>query len=131
MSVQDDRESADLAKRFAGLIARGEIAAEGLYAEGGLGWHNFDELWAPIEEAPQRMGAVRTVVPDFHAEDIVTHPWPGGFAVEYAFVGTSVRGQSVRIVGCIVATVADGRITRLKEYVDTAQAAPVLAALQP
>ena len=125
----DEKESATLAGRVARLMARGEIMEPGLYADGARGWHNFDEVWAPIAEGPARMAAVRTAVPDFHAEDIVPHPWPGGFALEYAFVGTTIRGDKVRIVGCIVATVAGGRITQMKEYVDTAQAMQALAAL--
>jgi ketosteroid isomerase-like protein len=122
-------ESAKLAERFARLIGRGEIEEANLCAPDAQGWHNTDELWAPMTEAPARMAFVRTIVPDFHAVDIVSYPWPGGFAVEYVFVGTSTRGEKIRIVGCVVATVAGGLITRVKEYVDSAHASAILAAL--
>ncbi len=128
---QNEQTSARLAERFGQLIAQGEIEASDLYSADGQGWHNTDEVWASLKEAGQRMAAVRSVVPDFHAEDVVAHPWPGGFAMEYVFVGTSVRGEKVRIPGCIVATVAERRINRIKEYVDSAHAAPLMGALAP
>jgi hypothetical protein len=121
--------SESAAKRLAARIARGEITEPGLYADGALGWHNTDEVWAPMADAPLRMAAVRTVAPDFHAEDLELHSWAGGFAVQYVFVGKLVGGADLRIVGCIVARVDDGQFTRLQEYVDSAHAAPLAAAL--
>lgn len=119
------------ASRFAELIAAGKIDAPGLYAPDATGWHNTDEVWAPMATAPERMAAVRKFVPDFHAQEIVTHPWAGGFAVQYAFVGTSVDGAEIRIPGCIVAVLGDdGLIQRVQEYVDSAHAAPLTKALE-
>ena len=43
----------------------------------------------------------------------------GGFVVQYAFVGTA-PGDRIRIVGCLVATVREGKITPMREYVDSA-----------
>lgn len=125
-AIDDSRKAGE---RLAALISRGEIAEEGLYAPDAKGWHNTDEVWAPMSEAPLRMAAVRQIVPDFHAEDVVVHPFTGGFAMQYVFVGTSTAGKTVRIVGCIVAGVEGGRITRLQEYVDSAHAAPLVEAL--
>jgi hypothetical protein len=111
--------SAQAASRLAKLIARGEIAEEGLYAGGATGWHNTDEVWAPMTEAPGRMAAIRRVVPDFHAEEIEMYAWAGGFVIQYAFVGTA-PGDRIRIVGCLVGTVVGKEIVRLREYVDSA-----------
>lgn len=117
--ISETELAARAASRLAKLIARGEIAEEGLYAEGATGWHNTDEIWAPMSEAPGRMAAIRRVVPDFHAEEIETHAWAGGFVIQYAFVGTA-SGDRIRIVGCLVGTVVDREIVRLREYVDSA-----------
>jgi hypothetical protein len=114
--------AASAAVRVAKLLARGEIAEEGLYAAEAEFWHNTDELWAPIGEAPERMAAIRRVVPDFHAEEIETNAWAGGFVIQYVFVGTAPRDR-IRIVGCLVGTVAKGEIAKLREYVDSAHVA--------
>ncbi len=123
-------QSARAVERFAALIARGEIDAPGLYAPDATGWHNTDEVWVAMKDSGASMAAVRQLVPDFHAEEIVTHPWAGGFAIQYAFVGTSVHGDKVRIPGCIVASVVDGLIARVQEYVDSAHAALLIEALE-
>ena len=122
-------EAATVAERLATRMAAGEIGEPGLYAPDAMGWHNTNEVWAPLTEAPVRMAAVRRLVPDFHAEDIEVHPWAGGFAIQYVFVGTTTTGKKVRIVGCLVAAVVGGRITRLQEYVDSAHAAVLRDAL--
>ncbi len=123
-------QSSRAVERFAELIARGEIDAPGLYAPDATGWHNTDEVWDVMKNAGARMSAVRQLVPDFHAEEIAAHPWPGGFAIQYAFVGKSTNGEKIRIPGCIVASVVDGLIARVQEYVDSAHAASLIEALE-
>ena len=43
---------------------------------------------------------------------------PGGFLQEHVLCGTAPDGSAVAMPACIVATVADGRITRMHEYLD-------------
>ena len=45
---------------------------------------------------------------------------PGGFLQEHVLMGTAPDGSQVAMPACIVATVADGRITRINEYLDPA-----------
>jgi len=43
---------------------------------------------------------------------------PGGFLQEHVLHGTAPDGSTVAMPACIVAKVADGRITRMHEYLD-------------
>jgi len=39
--------------------------------------------------------------------------------------GTSRSGQALELPACLICTVKDGHITRLEEYFDSAQLAPI------
>ncbi len=45
---------------------------------------------------------------------------PGGFLQEHVLHGTAPDGSAVAMPACLVVTVADGRITRINEYLDPA-----------
>jgi ketosteroid isomerase-like protein len=51
----------------------------------------------------------------------------GGFLQEHVLRGTAPGGQVVAMPACIIATVADGRITRIHEYLDPAGVAALTA----
>jgi ketosteroid isomerase-like protein len=51
----------------------------------------------------------------------------GGFLQEHVLRGTAPGGQVVAMPACIIATVVDGRITRIHEYLDPAGVAALTA----
>lgn len=72
---------------------------------------------------------VHGVVSGFRYEEIVCAGTPSGFVEEHAVRGTLADGSTIDFAACIVADVCDGVVTDIREYVDTAAAAPMLAAL--
>jgi ketosteroid isomerase-like protein len=54
----------------------------------------------------------------------------GGFVEQHVLAGTMPSGDSLRVVGCFLGTVEDGRITRLEQYVDGGQAGAFSALLK-
>lgn len=74
---------------------------------------------------------VQAVVRGFRYEDIVCAATAGGFVEEHAVRGTLADGSHFDFPACIVAEVRDGQVTQVREYVDTAAAGALLAALQP
>lgn len=74
--------------------------------------------------------AVSGVVPDFRYEDRVVTGTDEGFVEEHMVCGTLPDGSALRLPACVVAEVRDGRIVRLREYLDTAAAAGLLQALR-
>lgn len=72
---------------------------------------------------------VHAVVADFRYEDIVCAATPTGFVEEHAVRGTLADGTALDLAACIVGDISAGKVTMMREYVDPAAAAPMLAAL--
>lgn len=102
-----------------------------LFAEGAVTWHSFDEVEAPtVPDTMASLRAIRGVVPDFTMTDVRPGPQDGETStVRYVVVGTLPDGAALRAPAAMVVHVVDGRATRLEEYVDTGQLAPLFAAL--
>ena len=62
-------------------------------------------------------------MPDKHYDEIRRQPTPTGFVQQHVLRGTAPDGTAVEIPACLIVTIADGRITRLEEYLDTKDAA--------
>lgn len=73
--------------------------------------------------------AVKAKVPDFHYEDAMRSMTASGFVEEHNVCGTLPNGEPLRIAACVVGEVSQGKITQLREYLDTGAAAGLIAAL--
>jgi uncharacterized protein len=54
-------------------------------------------------------------------EEIRRQATPTGFVQQHVMRGTAPSGKAFELAACIVCTVVGGRITRLDEYLDSAQ----------
>lgn len=72
---------------------------------------------------------VQRVVTGFRYEQVVCAATATGFVEEHAVRGTLPCGQALALAACIVGDVHDGKVTMVREYVDTAAAASMLALL--
>ncbi|MEP0391531.1 MAG: nuclear transport factor 2 family protein [Erythrobacter sp.] len=84
-----------------------------------------------VDTLMQFTGAVHLIVPDFHYENTNCTANDAGFVEEHDVCGTLPNGETFKLVVCVVAQVSDGKITALREYVDTGAAAGLLKALRP
>lgn len=75
------------------------------------------------------VASVNAVVPDFRYEDIVCEATAHGFVEEHTVKGTLPDGTSLDLRLCLVATVKDGKVENLREYLDRAGAAGLAKAL--
>ncbi len=73
--------------------------------------------------------SVLAVTRDFRYEDIVCTETVNGFVEEHRVCATLPDGAQLRLAACVVAEVDAGRVLRLREYLDTAAAAPLMKAL--
>jgi ketosteroid isomerase-like protein len=114
----------ELASRFFQALERGDVATAGeCYAPDATIWHNYDRAeqardanlrvlrWVVDNVAGLRYEEVRLVVLD------------DGFVQQHVLRGTAPNGTPLEVPAMMRVTVADGRITRLEEYLDTAQVA--------
>lgn len=75
------------------------------------------------------VASVNAAVPDFRYEEIVCEATPDGFVEEHTVRGALPDGEKLDLRLCVVASVEDGRVTCLREYVDSAGAAGLSKAL--
>ncbi len=73
--------------------------------------------------------AVHRVVPGFGYSQAVCTATASGFVEEHVAGGIMADGTALRLAVCVVADVAGGRVTEVREYFDSAVAAPLAAAL--
>jgi hypothetical protein len=88
-------------------------------APGAVLWHNSDDTAVDAAEAVGSVSGLHGLVDGVHVEILQRAPLPDGFLQRFVVRGT-VRstGGPLAAHNCVVATTADGRITRMDEYVD-------------
>ena len=73
--------------------------------------------------------AVLRVVSNFRYENAIRSETATGFVEEHNVRGELPDGSQLDLAVCVVADVEDGQITSLREYLDTNEAAGLIAAL--
>ncbi len=114
----------ELCDLFFAAISRGDIdAVRAIYAPDAVIWHNDEKA----EQTPDRnlkvLGWVTRNIRDMRYEEVRRHETPTGFVEQHVLRGVAPNGAPLEIPACIVCEVRDGRITRLDEYLDSAQTA--------
>ena len=117
-----------LADRFFEAIPKGDVETiRRLYAEDAAVWHNFDGVAQTVDQNLRVLAWVAANVDGLRYEDVRRRVTADGWVQQHVLRGTAPNGEPLALEACIVFTVADGRITRLDEYIDSEQAAPLLA----
>lgn len=83
----------------------------------------------PFAAVARLAKAIRRVAPDFRYENAIRGDTGNGFVEEHDVAGTLPDGTTFRMAVCVVATVLNGKITTMHEYLDTAEAKPLMEAL--
>jgi ketosteroid isomerase-like protein len=121
----NDFEMQTLAKRFFDCIEAGDV--DGLvacYAPAARIWHNTDGLEQGPEDNRLTLQGLVGHFSDRRYDARRLQVFPGGFVQQHVLRATRNRdGAKVELAACLVCQVADGRITRLDEYFDSAAVA--------
>ena len=75
-----------------------------------------------LDELLAFSAAVRRIMPDYHYADVVRMTTTSGFVEEHSVRGTLPDGEELRLAACVIGEIRDGRITELREYVDSVAA---------
>ena len=96
-----------------------------IYAEDAVIWHNHDDKETTVQQNAKLLEAMDGWVADRKYTERVMHVFDGGIVQQHVLRGVHRRtGEPVALHACAVVTVGpDGRITRLDEYLDSAEAA--------
>jgi ketosteroid isomerase-like protein len=115
---------------FTALVDGDAAALAAVCAPGSTLWNNLTAQDRSLEASIPALAALRAKVPDLGLEAVRRRGVTGGFVEQHVLTGTTPDGEPIRVVGRMIGTVAGGRITRLEEYIDGAQAAALSAVLR-
>ena len=121
-------EHLDLAERLFKAIEAADIdTVKDIYAPDAEIWHNTDGLTQSPSDNVRTLTWVTTNLQDLAYTDIRRSATDDGFVQQHVLVATNRAGQRVEVPACIVVRIADGHITRLDEYLDSANVAQITA----
>ena len=116
MTVADDLFAA---------IEKGDVdAVRGIYAPEAVIWHNTDGVEQTVDQNLATLRWVCDNLAERSYDDVRRYEIDGGFVQQHVLRFTKA-GERREIPACIVATVADGRIIRIDEYLDSAHVARI------
>lgn len=117
-----------LAARITETITSGDFDGFAqLFAPGAVVWHSFTRRAIPINLLAASLRQVKHVMHDLHYRDLRVRTAEGGFVQQHLLCGT-LDGESIESPACLIATVEDGLISRLEEYLDRSVARRLLRA---
>jgi len=90
-----------------------------IYAPDAVIWHNHDGVEQGCDENLRTLEWVTRNITGLRYERVRRSATDDGFVQQHVLRGTNPAGVEVEMPACIVATVVDGRITRLEEYLDS------------
>ena len=82
-----------------------------------------------LDELLAFSASVRRILPDYHYAEVMIMPTTSGFIEEHSVRGTLPDGEKLRLAACVIGEVHDGRITELREYVDSGAARGLVRAM--
>ncbi len=113
-----------LAERFMGAIQSGDISTvRACYAPDARIWHNNDNIEQSVEQNLKVLGWFARKLPDRNYRVLRREALKDGFLQQHVLEASLPDGTKWALAACVVVRMADGRITRLDEYLDSAQTA--------
>jgi ketosteroid isomerase-like protein len=124
----DEAATLAFARRFFAAVAEGDLdTVRDCYAPDAVIWQAYDQSTQTREQNLALLGWIKDNVRDFRYEDVRCEATPTGFVEQHMTCGVSPSGKGFRVPACVVVRVANGRITRLDEYLDSAQVAAIVS----
>jgi ketosteroid isomerase-like protein len=117
-----DRTNA-IADRFFAAVEAGNLdAITAMYHPDVRIWHSRDEADTNIEQSKELLQLFFSRVSDRRYEIVRRHVFEGGFVQEHVTHGTMADGSAMRLPVCFLCHLdAEGRITRIAEYLDSSK----------
>ena len=125
---RDDLElplgTGELADRLMTAITGGHTDdLERCFAPGAVIWHNDDGAEVPVAHVVRTLSWLHRHVAGLRYDISRRAPLPDGYLQQHVLRGTTESGAELALAACLVVTTADGLITRIDEYFDSAATA--------
>lgn len=123
MSTTEHPSIADVADAFFAAIENADIdALRRLYDDDARIWHNFDQIEQTVEQNMAVLAYIVRTLADRRYEEVRRVVLDDGFVQQHVLRGTTPRGP-LEMPAMMRVWVADGKVTRIDEYLDPAPAA--------
>lgn len=122
----------DIANCLFKSIENGDIdAVRELYHEDLVVWHNFDgldcrEKGQSKEENLHSISSLPSFIDNLRYNVLQREVTASGFVQQHVLEGVLPNGESIAIPACIIVSIANGHISRIDEYMDSADLAPLM-----
>lgn len=128
MSITESGVIVGVADQLFDAIARSDIATvKQLFGDDVLVWHSGDTRDSAKERASRVIDWFINATTDRRYEIVDRQFFDGGFVQQHILHANGRNGRSIQMRVCIVIKVGtDGLITRVDEYFDPAEMAPLL-----
>lgn len=125
--MTDSHPHVEVARALTQRLLAGDVAGVAdLYHDDALVWRNLDDRALVKKQMIKVVTFLSTSVKDTRYSDIRVQATETGFVQQHVLEGIAPSGEPVRAFACLVATIRDGKIARLDEYLDSAQLAPLM-----
>ncbi len=108
------------------LLAGDVDGVAALYRDDAVIWRNIDGRELVKKQMLKVVAFLASEVTDLSYTDVRVQPTASGFVQQHTLRGVAPNGQPVTAHACLVATLEEGLIVRLEEYLDSAALAPLM-----
>ena len=116
------------ARQFVGAIQSGDTeAVRACYHPGAKLWHNSDGIEQTVDQNMKVLDWFIRTLPDRNYRVLRLEALSDGFLQQHVLEATLPDGTRWTMDCCVVARMEDGLITRLDEYLDSAQSSQLRA----
>jgi ketosteroid isomerase-like protein len=124
----DEDAMRTLAARYFDSLEAGDVdALFDCYAPDAVIWHNTSGRQITPAEHVEQLRGFMTRISDRRYDDRRVEVFPGGFVQQHVLRGTRLAdGTRVAMPTCDLCHVAEGKITRLDAYLDSAHVAELV-----
>ncbi len=115
-----DAKMIALAERFIEVASSRDIEGmRSLYAPNMVMWHNTDSIELSADDHLTTYKANTAPLKSITYSNVRIMPIDGGYVQQHLITADLGGGREMKIACCVVARVANGKITRLDEYYDS------------
>ena len=115
------RSPEEVADALIRAVTEGDLAlADELYADDATLWQNTTGATSNKAQALKTVGWLFKTLQNIEYRNVRRRVWEGGFVQEHQLCGGTASGATLRVDACMVATLRDGKIVALHEYMDSA-----------
>jgi ketosteroid isomerase-like protein len=119
----------EIVSRFFAAIEAGDIeTVKAMYAPDCLIWHNDDLLEQPVEDNLKVLAGLHRAVSGLRYDVVRRAVTDDGVIQQHVLRGSLPNGAEVALHAAMYLQVRDGHITRIEEYLDSAQRSAIRAA---